>query len=317
MKPSRKEIFAKSIDLKNNIGLELGPLHSPIFTKQEANISYLDYASTEDLREKYKDDKIVGNISNIVDVDFILKKGSILNSIKNRKFDYIVGSHVIEHVPDLLGWLNEIFEALKPEGVLMLAIPDKRYTFDINRNTTTTGQVLGNYYSKLKVPSVEQVVDYELESIEVDSGQIWYGNMFEKIKSKNSSGEVKKIINQSLANIYQDCHCTVFTPESFAKILSDLAMLELLPFVVDSYVETRFGEIEFFVILKKINEISTRQIIRSIPKIQYSRYRELEKQNRELEVRVGELEFELEDIKNSRSWELTQQLRRVKNKLKK
>ncbi len=50
--------------------------------------------------------------------------------------DLLVASHVIEHVPDLITWLREIASVLKPTGQARLAIPDRRYTFDLLRVET-------------------------------------------------------------------------------------------------------------------------------------------------------------------------------------
>ena len=50
-----------------------------------------------------------------------------------RRVDFVIASHVIEYVPEMVSWLQCIGEALRPGGVLNLAIPasikiDKRLT---------------------------------------------------------------------------------------------------------------------------------------------------------------------------------------------
>ncbi|MEX3900116.1 methyltransferase domain-containing protein [Paraburkholderia sp. BR10954] len=49
------------------------------------------------------------------------------------KFDYVIASHVIEHVLDLVGWVHSLLAALKHAGRIVLAVPDRRYTFDYVR----------------------------------------------------------------------------------------------------------------------------------------------------------------------------------------
>ncbi|WP_044156709.1 class I SAM-dependent methyltransferase, partial [Escherichia coli] len=57
------------------------------------------------------------------------------------EFDLIVASHVIEHVPDLIGWLKDAISVLKVGGTLALVVPDKRFTFDILRPLATYREV--------------------------------------------------------------------------------------------------------------------------------------------------------------------------------
>jgi len=57
-------------------------------------------------------------------------------------FDAFIASHVIEHTTDLIGFLDTAETLLCPSGIVILAIPDKRYCFDYFRPLTTTGEVL-------------------------------------------------------------------------------------------------------------------------------------------------------------------------------
>jgi hypothetical protein len=49
---NRKQTILQCIDLSKGKGLELGPLFSPVVTKDEAKIFYVDHMSTEDLKKK-------------------------------------------------------------------------------------------------------------------------------------------------------------------------------------------------------------------------------------------------------------------------
>jgi SAM-dependent methyltransferase len=50
--------------------------------------------------------------------------------------DFVIASHVLEHMPLTLPALREWYRVLAPQGVLVLKIPDKRYTFDLYRPRT-------------------------------------------------------------------------------------------------------------------------------------------------------------------------------------
>ena len=127
MKNKREEnlLMGLNLDLP---GLEVSPLFRPIALKAKHNVyytDYTDYTSAEDSRSKhanYEHDEIM-------EIDFIWTPGKrLINCVENdMRFNWAVSSHVMEHVPDPIGWLIEIFEVLKPGAVLSLALPDKSF----------------------------------------------------------------------------------------------------------------------------------------------------------------------------------------------
>lgn len=50
--------------------------------------------------------------------------------------DFVIASHVLEHMPFPLTALRAWYQVLAPGGALLLKIPDKRYTFDVKRKRT-------------------------------------------------------------------------------------------------------------------------------------------------------------------------------------
>ena len=49
---------------------------------------------------------------------------SSLHDLKNQKFDVITLWHVLEHIPDFEGKLDEFKKLLKPNGLLIIAVPN-------------------------------------------------------------------------------------------------------------------------------------------------------------------------------------------------
>ena len=174
MNKTRRQRILNTVDVSRGVGLEIGPLMAPIVTKDAAKrVYYLDHMSQKDLIEKYGHEPMV-DTSKIEPVDFVVDKKSLKSSVGNMKFDYIVASHVIEHMPDLISWLQEVEEILKIGGVLALAIPDKRYTFDISRRTSTVNEVMVSYFDKLHHSSNVMMYDYYREyRHDVDSQKAW------------------------------------------------------------------------------------------------------------------------------------------------
>src|SRR3954452_15310505 len=69
--PPRRRTVHEVINPGVGRGLEIGPLCSPLVTKEEGDVLYVDVLSTEGLREHYATDPSVPS-SLIVDVDFAL-----------------------------------------------------------------------------------------------------------------------------------------------------------------------------------------------------------------------------------------------------
>ena len=123
---SRKEKGLRHID-KNGDGVEIGPSHSPIAPKRDGyKVQIIDHATREQLIEKYKSHDV--QLDNIEEVDYVWSGESYISLTGKKKFhDWIIASHVIEHTPDLIGFLNDCDSILKDDGVISLVIPDMRY----------------------------------------------------------------------------------------------------------------------------------------------------------------------------------------------
>src|SRR5437868_3008097 len=86
-------------------------------------------------------------------------RGRALLEAVGRPVDYVVASHVIEHVPDLIGWLAEVREALEPGGELRLAVPDRRYTLDYRRSVSRLADVVHAWFMRARRPLPHQILD--------------------------------------------------------------------------------------------------------------------------------------------------------------
>jgi len=105
------------IDFEKWRGLEIGPLMRPIITKDMGRVEYIDRATTEELRRWYSNNDQVDPAS-LVEVDHVWGSQTLFDCVgRERVYDYVVASHVIEHVPDLLGWLQEIASVLADGGI--------------------------------------------------------------------------------------------------------------------------------------------------------------------------------------------------------
>ncbi|HYM98274.1 MAG TPA: class I SAM-dependent methyltransferase, partial [Aestuariivirgaceae bacterium] len=128
----RNEFFRNSFNAKNSKIIEIGAFDNPTFLKEENyDVNYLDYFSKEELIAMHKNNT-KRNFDNVVEVDHVVKSSKIAETV-GCNFDVVVANHVIEHIPNLVGWFRQISRLLSLDGVLLLSVPDKRYTFDYFR----------------------------------------------------------------------------------------------------------------------------------------------------------------------------------------
>ena len=119
-------------------GIEIGALHNPLKVSRSVKIKYLDKSPTEQLKKENP------NFKSIVNVD-IVDNGEFLEKLENNSLDFIIANHFLEHCQNPIGTIKRMLEILRKDGVIFLAIPDKRYTSDKNREVTTVDHILKDY----------------------------------------------------------------------------------------------------------------------------------------------------------------------------
>ncbi|MBN1264373.1 MAG: class I SAM-dependent methyltransferase [Anaerolineales bacterium] len=252
---SRIDKILRRIPLHTSKGLEIGPLANPVVKKSEnVSIRYVDYADSDSLRKKYADDPNV-ETSRIVEVDDQWGEKSLVDLYGPEAFDYVIASHVIEHVPDMIGWLQEIAEILKEGGLLSLAVPDKRYTFDLQRPVSTPGAFIEAYLRKSIQPGPQAVFDHHALAADVGALAAWKETiLINDLRPYHSPREAyEKAALAFSSGVYEDSHVWIFTPSSFLDVLQIFCRLGLCDFVVEDFLDTARNQIEFFVVLKKVS----------------------------------------------------------------
>lgn len=237
------------IDVPKSSGVEIGPLTRPLVRRGEGDISYIDRATTADLRRAYANQSV--DINAIVDVDFVWGEKTLCECVDGRRFDYCIAAHVVEHVPDLIGWLNEVSSILKPGGVLSLIVPDKRFTFDILRRESGLRRVLWAHRERLRKPALRQIYDHFSHYVEVDGGAVWAGT---QTLTDYTPAETKWAAFQRWSrnrSRYVDVHCWVFTPSSFVGLIAQLRQLGLIDLALLDLFTTEPGTAEFHAVLVK------------------------------------------------------------------
>ena len=264
-----RQSLTNGIDLANATGIEIGPLVNPMVRKHESNVHYVDRATTEELKQWYSKDPSL-NVDEIMDISYVWGEQSLAQATGGEEqFDYCIASHVIEHIPDLITWLNEISSVLKLGGVACFAVPDRHYTFDYLRPETTLADLIDAHIRKLRKPSTRHIYDHFANFAEVDVMAAWSKDFDpSSLQRKNTKPRIYDVCKDALKNDkYVDSHCSVFTHDSFFELLQGISELGLLDFKVKKVFPTKRGMFEFFVQLEKIDsKLSTQEKLKQFTK---------------------------------------------------
>ena len=249
----RRRALLQGIDPAAARGVEIGPLASPIVRREDGPILYVDHTDGATLRRKYAGGNV--DIAAIVDVDAIWSDSSLRCAIGGQTVDYIIASHVAEHVPDLISWLGEVADALSPGGELRLALPDMRYSFDYFRQPTRLSDLVAAWMVRARRPQITQILDFVLNYAPgIDGNGIDAGTFDPSGAPRHYSfaGAVE-LAQRTLdhAAHYEDVHCWVFDPAHFAALMLQLAEHGLLDLECSGFTDTAPEHwFEFYVFLK-------------------------------------------------------------------
>jgi len=235
-------------------GLEIGPLYRPTISKIESNgrIQYVDVFTAETLRELNKNNPDIPDLSLIVETDLIWGEKTLPELAGGKQYDYVIASHIIEHVPNMLGWLKEIGEVVRDNGILSLAIPDKRYTFDLLRDLSTPGMLIEAYLIHRRKPGPREVFDFAFGARTVDVVSAWEGTLDKTTLPHFTDLQGAFDIAKFCLENYKDVHVNVFTPASFLDLVEIASRLELVDFTIVYFSETARNTGEFFVSMERV-----------------------------------------------------------------
>jgi hypothetical protein len=239
--------------------IEIGALAAPLFPPTDHRVRYVDHVTTDKLRIKYAGagDRL---INNIVDVSYVWESGSLKPRLQGwYPLDLVGASHVIEHVPNFVGWLNALSDVLSPQGHVSLAVPFKEQTFDCRRPVSTLGDVLEAWMTGATRPALRHVVDQRRYGVRVDGHNCWVGDptpdRFSAVLPKVEG--LLDFLDQWAGGHYIDSHVWVFSPASFQEIVDELRELNLIDLDICKG-PTLYGH-EFVVHLRRVPNAGPRR----------------------------------------------------------
>jgi SAM-dependent methyltransferase len=211
-------------------GLEIGALYNPLFVPPGVRVTYVDRYPVAELRAQLAGHSHLRAVP-LVPVD-LLDDGETLGRVADASQDFVIANHFLEHAQDPVGTLRRHLQVLRTGGVLFLAVPDKRLTFDAPRPVT---------------PLEHLYRDHE-------EGPGWSYLMHVREWAEHVERHGGAALEARVAQLAAEnppIHFHVWTQEGLAEFLLDVRRRPALPFDVEAVVLNRVF-LESICVLRKV-----------------------------------------------------------------
>jgi len=213
-------------------GIEIGALHQPLSLRgtRVRHIQYVDRMPVVQLRNHYPE----LSSYELVQVD-IIDNGETLSAINENSLDFIIANHFIEHTRNPIGTIQTWISKLRVGGIIYMAIPDKRYTFDVGRPLTKIEHLIED----------AQLSDEARREIDIE-----HYREYAACVDKKTGHEYEQHVKNLVSSDYS-IHFHTFIGECFVELIKYLQMGKKGSLSLVGYADTVKGNDEFIVILSK------------------------------------------------------------------
>jgi SAM-dependent methyltransferase len=241
---SREEILLGHVPKSSKI-VEIGPSYCPLAPKSQGWNSFsIDHDDRHGLIKKYAADPSV-NVDLIEEVDFVWSSGPLVDTVPTGHrgtFDVFIASHVIEHAPDIVAFLESASQLIKPDGVIILAIPDKRKCFDFYRPLSTTGDAILSSMEKRSRHDAKTHFDHGMYMATKGGSAGWPMEDLRPLVLNTPVSHGLGYIGRASQDHYIDAHHWIFVPSSFRLMIDELAHFKLLNLRIENVQEAAATE---------------------------------------------------------------------------
>jgi len=227
--------------------VEIGASFRPLVPKRDGwKTCNVDHSTREGLLEKYSDATI--DAAQVESVDVVWTDGLLHKAFPSRQlgtFDALVASHVIEHMPDLVSFLDSARQLLHPDGALVFALPDKRWCYDFFRPVSLAGDALLAHHQRRTDHTAAVLFNEVAYSMTLDKRPGWAaGERADALAFFHELSTARHIFDAVAANdgVYRDAHAWQFTPTSFELMILDLSLVGAIDWRVEWIKPTGAGE---------------------------------------------------------------------------
>ncbi len=127
-----------------------------------------------------------------------ISEASDLQQIPASKYDFVISSHCLEHVANPLKAVSEWLRVLKNDGIILIVLPNKEYTFDHQRPVTTIAHLLADYSANIgedDLTHLEEIL--KLHDLKKDK----LAGSFEQFRERGLKNFEKRSLHHHVYNI--------------------------------------------------------------------------------------------------------------------
>jgi SAM-dependent methyltransferase len=213
-------------------GIEIGALNYPLAVPANARVKYVDRITAEEHSAIFPEMPL----KEMVHVD-IIDNGETLSKVKDTSQDFVIANHFIEHCQNPAMTIENLLRVLRKGGIVFMAMPDKRYTFDKDRALTTMDHFIRDYREG---PAWSEENHYED-----------FVRKTEWSKDAKTDADIKKVIAH-LKNINFSIHFHVWSHPTMIDFFQMLRHELHFPFEIELAVAPHHNGHESIFILRKV-----------------------------------------------------------------
>lgn len=263
-------------------GIEIGALHNPLPVPPTADVQYVDRMRSEDLRRHYPElaNETLAPVS-------IIGDAHDLSAIPDGSLDFVIANHLVEHLDNPIRGLKEMVRVLRPGGILYIALPEPRVSFDRFRELTPVAHIVDEYR---RGP----------DSNREDHFRDWVYNVEAHVDGMPRLGDNGKADRvRELMDLDYSIHFHVWRPDTFLEFLVAACREGNLTLEPLEFIPCLGGEDNEFIFIVANGIAEDPPAVPPLPGEGGSQ------EVRELRTQLQRTEAALEAMVQSRSWRLT------------
>lgn len=251
---TREELLRRGLSEAMAV-LEIGPFYAPVAPKADGwnttVVDFTDQAALLAIARSHSAESIRESAHRIEQVDIVWRREplDVLGlRIRPEGYDFLIASHVIEHVPDIVGFLQQTSRLLTDVGIISLAVPDMRFCFDFFKPLSNTPAALAAYREGRTIHSPETVLEAQAYPAFVAGSAAWLRNDGRPAELGGNDLQSAFANYQEYARRahegsqeYVDAHTWKFVPASFELMILELNCLGLSDWKIARIEEAESG----------------------------------------------------------------------------
>jgi SAM-dependent methyltransferase len=137
----------------------------------------------------------------------------------DHSLDYVIASHVLEHVANPIAALAEWYRVVRPGGIIYVVVPDRRRTWDRHRPLSPVDHMLQDYLAGTTAADPTHIDDF-VQNVEWSE---WCPSVPEPAVAEKKM-EIAQLLHASVSKGEQiNIHFHTFEPSNFRELLERLA----------------------------------------------------------------------------------------------